>query len=145
MRKKNNRRRKRGSRRGRLWKVIPPAALLLSLIWVWKADMVKEYYSQMKNLEEQKKVLQRENARLSGQLSELKSLTRVDRIVTERYGLTQDVAGRMTIEDPIRRRTAKEKFLLVDTEEITDWLERAVFQSNSVSAREQESATKGEN
>ena len=117
---------------------------MLSLIWVWKADMVKEYYSQMKNLEEQKKVLQRENARLSGQLSELKSLTRVDRIVTERFGLTQNVAGRMTIEDPVRRRPAEERFLLVDNEKISDWLERAVFQSGSISAREQESATGGE-
>lgn len=127
-----------------MWRVIPLAALLLSLIWVWKADMVKEYYSRMKNLEEKKNVLQRENARLSGELSDLKSLTRVDRVVTERFGLTQNVDDRKTIVDPVKSRSVSERFLLVDTEGITDWLESAVFQSNSISAKEREAKTEGE-
>jgi hypothetical protein len=124
--------------------VIPLAALLLSLVWVWKADMVKELYSRMKNLEEAKRTLERENSRLSGELSDLKSLTRVHKVVTERFGLTQDVAARLIIKDPVRHRPATERFFLVDTEEITDWLERAVFQSGSISAREQGMETKGE-
>lgn len=98
----------------------------------------------MKNLEGQKEILQRENAGLKSELSELKSLARIDRVVTERFGLTQDVAGRMTIEDPVRHRPVNERFFFVDSEEITDWLERAVFQSNSISAREQGSTSKGE-
>lgn len=124
--------------------MIPLAVLLLSLVWVWKADMVKVLYSRMKNLEEAKRTLERENSRLSGELSDLKSLTRVHRVVTERFGLTQDVAARLIIEDPVRDRPATERFFLVDTEEITDWLERAVFQSGSISAREQGTETKGE-
>lgn len=124
--------------------MIPLAVLLLSLVWVWKADMVKVLYSRMKNLEEAKRTLERENSRLSGELSDLKSLTRVHRVVTERFGLTQDVAARLIIEDPVRDRPATERFFLVDTEEITNWLERAVFQSGSISAREQGTETKGE-
>jgi hypothetical protein len=123
--------------------VIPLVALLLSLVWIWKADMVKEHYSRMKSLEEQKRTLERENSRLSGELSDLKSLARVHRVATERFGLTQDVAGRTTLEDPVKRRPAPERFYLVDTEEITDWLERAVFQSGSISARESEQETEG--
>jgi hypothetical protein len=92
----------------------------------------------MKNLETQKKILISENSRLKGQLTEMKSLTNVNKIVADRFGLTQDVSSRVFIRDPIKPSGHISKFHLVDMEEITDWLERAVFKSGHITAEEQQ-------
>ncbi len=110
---------------------------MLSLTWIWKADKVKEYYSTMKDFEAREKTLMTENAHLKGELTELKSLTNVNNVVTKRFGLTQNVSSRVFLQDPIKPAGRMSKYHLVDMQEITDWLERAVFKSGHVTAEEQ--------
>jgi hypothetical protein len=136
MRKGFNRQRPK-SGPGRLLGIIPILVLMLSLAWIWKADMVKEYYSTMKDFEAREKTLMTENAHLKGELTELKSLTNVNNVVTKRFGLTQNVSSRVFLQDPIKPAGRMSKFHLVDMQEITDWLERAVFKSGHVTAEEQ--------
>lgn len=136
------RRRRPKNRRGGLLGIIPILVLLLSLAWIWKADKVKEYYSTMKNLEDRKKSLRTENSHLKGELAELKSLTRVNKVVTEQFGLTQNVSSRVFLQEPIKPAGHVGKFHLVDMQEVTDWLERAVFKSGQVTAEEQQNLKK---
>jgi hypothetical protein len=136
--RKGYRRKRPENRRGGLLGIILFLVLLLSLAWIWKADKVKEYYSTMKNLEDRKKSSMTENSHLKGKLTELKSLTSVNKVVTERFGLTQNVSGRVFLQDPIRSAGHVGKFHLVDMQEVTDWLERAVFKSGHVTAEEQQ-------
>ncbi len=97
----------------------------------------------MKNLEATKKAFATANSRLNGELAELKSLTNVNNVVTKRFGLTQNVSSRIFLRDPIRPSSHVSKFHLVDMQEITDWLERAVFKSGHVTAEEQRNMSKG--
>jgi len=141
--RKGYRRRRPKTGRGGLLGIIPILVLLLSLAWIWKADKVKEYYSTMKNLEDREKSLATENSRLKGELTELKSLTNVNKVVTKRFGLTQNVSSRVFLQDPIKPAGRVSRFHLVDMQEITDWLERAVFKSGHVTAEEQKNMKTG--
>ncbi len=141
--RKGYRRRRPKTGPGRLLGIIPILVLLLSLAWIWKADKVKEYYSTMKNLEDREKSLATENSRLKGELTELKSLTKVNKVVTKRFGLTQNVSSRVFLQDPIKPAGRVSRFHLVDMQEITDWLERAVFKSGHVTAEEQKNMKTG--
>jgi hypothetical protein len=141
--RKSYRRRRPEKRRGRFLGIIPIMVLLLSLAWIWKADKVKEHYSTMKNLEVRKKALTTDNSRLKGELTELKSLTNVNNIVTKRYGLTQNVSSRVFLRDPVKPAARMSKFHLVDMQEITDWLERAVFKSGHITAEERKNMKAG--
>jgi hypothetical protein len=140
--RKGYRRNRPQSRRGGFFGVILFLVLLLSLAWIWKADKVKEYYSTMKNLEDIKKSSITENSHLKSSLTELKSLTSVNKVITERFGLTQNVSARVFLQDPVRSAGHTGKFHLVDMQEVTDWLERAVFKSGHVTAEEQQNSKK---
>ncbi len=141
--RKSYKRRRPEKRRGGLLVIIPILVLLLSLAWIWKADKVKEYYSTMKNLQVRKKALTTDNSHLKGKLTELKSLTNVNNVVTRRYGLTQNVSSRTFLRDPIKPAGRMSKFHLVDMQEITDWLEQAVFKSGHITAEEQKNMKAG--
>ncbi|MEE9553774.1 MAG: hypothetical protein V3W18_05700 [candidate division Zixibacteria bacterium] len=124
------------SGRGRLILLIPTLVLLLSLAWIWKANKVKDYYSEMKKLEKDKKALDYDNSRLKTGLAELKSLMVVDKTVSRRLGLTQKVSGRIFLEDPVKSSGAETKFDFVDMDDVTDWLEGEVLRSGKVNAKE---------
>lgn len=143
--RKGYRRKRPKTGRGRLLGIIPVLVLLLSLAWIWKADKVKEYYSTMKHFEARKKTLTTENSRLKGELTELKSLTNVNNVVTKQFGLTQNVSSRVFFRDPIKPRGRMSKFHLVDMPEITDWLEQAVFKSGYITAEEPKNEKTGKN
>ena len=128
--------RKAKSSRGRLILLIPALVLSLSLGWIWKANKVKDYYSEMKKLEENRKALDFDNSRLKTELAELKSLTMVDKTATGRLGLTQKVSGRIFFEDPVKSRGIETKIGFVDMDDVTDWLEGEVLRSGKVMAKE---------
>jgi hypothetical protein len=143
MRKGYKRRQLKTGRRGFIG-VIPILVLFLSLAWIWKADRVKEHYSTMKNLETRRKTLTTENSRLKSELTKLKSLTNVNKVVTRQFGLTQNVSSRVFLQDPVKPAGRVSRFHLVDMQEITDWLERAVFKSGHVTAEEQQNIKTGQ-
>ena len=116
----------------------PVLALTLALAWIWKANKVKEYYSDMKTLEETKNSLLFENSRSRTELAELKSLMAVDKAVTHRLNLTQKVSARIFLEDPVKSVRAGKKYDFVDMDDVTDWLEGEVIRSGKVTAKERE-------
>lgn len=122
--------------------LLPVLALFLSLAWVWKANRVKDYYSRMKLLEETRKSYEVENSKLHSRLAELKSLASIDREVTRRFGLTQSVAGRTFLYDPVKSTGPRYSFDFVDMDDVTDWLENAVVRSGSVKAGEEKEEKK---
>ena len=97
----------------------------------------------MKNLEIRRKTLTTENSRLKSELTKLKSLTNVNKVVTRQFGLTQNVSSRVFLQDPVKPAGRVSRFHLVDMQEITDWLERAVFKSGHVTAEEQQNIKTG--
>jgi len=121
---------------------IPLIALSLSLFWIWKANRVKELYSQMKRLDETKKILEADNSQLQTELTELKSLIAVDKVATRQLYLTQNVHGRIYLQDPVKATSQGKAFDFVSMDDITDWLEEAVVRSGKVTAKERSSETK---
>jgi hypothetical protein len=132
-------RRKAGPGKGVI--LITFVMLTLSLLWVWKADKVKEYYSRMKALEESKKALVAENAKLRTDLMDLKSLSAVDKAVSGKFGLTQKVMGRIFLNDPVERGDWVKAVDFVDLDNVTEWLEEAVVKSGKVTAKERDGDT----
>ena len=117
--------------------MIPVVTLSLCLVWIWKADMVKAYYSKMKNLEAEKKELINEISGNTTILAELKSLSEIEKVVTARFGLTQKVMGRIIISDPVKSKKSETKSYLVEHPGVYDWIEDAVFGAGKVSAEPQ--------
>ena len=130
------RRRKRGTiRRVLTATCIPLLVLVLALLWIWKSNEVKAYSATKKQLEAEKGGMIAENSRLRGQLLNLKSITSIDKIVTEQFGLTQNVARRIIITDPVPVDKGDYKLNLVSNNpDLTDWLEDIVSNSNKVLA-----------
>jgi len=134
------RRGKKGRRR--ILFLVALLALALSLAWIWKANRVKELYSQMKKMDETKKILAADNTQLQMELTELKSLIAVDKVATRKLCLTQNVHGRIYLQDPVKRTTPGKAFDYVNIDKVTDWLEDAVVRSGKVTAKESPSETK---
>lgn len=117
-----------------------PAAIILlvfslSLLMIWKANKVKEYYGESKKLEKAKKSLISENSELRAYLMDLKSLSAVGKIVTRR-GLTQKVSGRIRVLDPAPPIKFEDRRNFVDVDAVADAIEDAVFRSGRVTAEE---------
>ncbi len=114
--------------------MVPILALVICIVWIWKADMVKAYYSKMKNLEAERDELVNEISGRRAILSELKSWTEIEKVVTVRFGLTQKVMDRIIISDPVKARKVEPKSMYVDKTGVYDWIEDAVFGAGKVLA-----------
>ncbi len=117
-----------------------PAAIILlifslSLLMIWKANKVKEYYAESKKLEKAKKSLISENSELKTYLMDLKSLTAVGKIAARR-GLTQNISGRIRVPDPAPPVKFEDRRNFVDVDAVADAIEDAVFRSSKVTAEE---------
>jgi len=135
MRKRKSSRLKE-NKRGKAIFVIPAVLLFLSLVWIWKADRVKDYYSRMKSLEDECKTLTSDNAKLKSELMNFKSLTSIDHAVRRDLNLTQKVKSRIFLQDPVTGNERKRALDLVDMDKISNWLEDAVVKSGRVTAKE---------
>jgi hypothetical protein len=108
---------------------------MLALVWVWKSNQVKDYYAKMRRLEIEKKDLISENMRLRANLLDLKSLSQISKVVTEQYGLTQNVSQRIFISDPVTPEKKQSKLEFVgDMKDVPDWLDNAISGSGRVRA-----------
>lgn len=109
----------------------------LGLLMIWKSNKVKDYYSEIKNLEKARNELISENSEYRAELMDLKSISRVGAIV-KRFGLTPDVSERLTIKIPMSRDVKGSKKFFVDMDRFADWLEDAVFRSGQINAKDTE-------
>lgn len=143
--RKEYRRRKRGTiRRVVVGSSVPLLILALALLWIWKSNEVKAYYSTKKALEAEEAGMIAENARLRGQLMDLKSISAIDKIVTEQFGLTQNVARRIIITDPVPTEKIDNKLNFAGNRpDFTDWLEDIVVNSSKVMADSPKPPAKG--
>jgi hypothetical protein len=108
----------------------------LGLLMIWKSNKVKDDYSKTKKLEKAKNELIAEISEYRAELMDLKSISHVGKVV-RKYGLTQNVAERLTIEIPRDKGMEYDRKLLVDMDSFADWLEEAVLRSGKVNAGEQ--------
>jgi cell division protein FtsL len=135
MRKKYRKKQKNGGIR-----VIKPGLVVtfifvMGLLMIWKSNKVKDYYSEIKNLEKSRDELKSENSGLKAELMDLKSITRVGTVV-KKYGLTQNVAERLTIKIPMVKDVRGDRKFFVDMDIFADWLEEAVFRSGRINAQD---------
>jgi hypothetical protein len=107
----------------------------LGLLMIWKSNRVKDYYSEIKNLEKTRDKLISENSEFNAELMDLKSITRVGAIV-KKYGLTQNVSQRLTIKIPMVKGVKGSRKFFVDMDMFADWLEEAVFRSGKINAQD---------
>ncbi len=129
------RKRRSGSARGAKLFAVAMGILALALLWVWKSNQVKENYAQMKRLETERANLIAENTRLKANLQDLKSISAINRVVTRKFGLTQNVSQRIFLLDPVNSDEKPGKLELVgDTKDLPDWIDNAVFGSGRVRA-----------
>jgi len=135
MRKKSRKKQKKG--RFGVFKPGLVATLIfaLGLLMIWKSNKVKDYYSEIKNLEKSRDELKSENSGLKAELMDLKSITRVGTVV-KKYGLTQNVAERLTIKIPMVKDVRGDRKFFVDMDIFADWLEEAVFRSGRINAQD---------
>jgi hypothetical protein len=109
--------------------------LMLALVWVWKSNQVKDYYAKMRRLEIEKKDIISENMRLRGSLMDLKSLSQISKVVTQEYGLTQNVSERIFVMDPVTPEKKQSKLAFAgDMKDVPDWLDNAISGSGRVRA-----------
>ncbi len=140
------RRRKRGTIRRILAVIfVPMIVFSLALLWIWKANKVKEYYAEVRRLQTEKVGMIAENSRLKGQLMDLKSISAIDKVVTEQFGLTQNVARRITLTDPVAAEPKKETKLNFASDEIDllDRVEEAVVTQGKALADPKKPIPKG--
>jgi hypothetical protein len=114
--------------------IVPLMVMGLALTWVWKSNQVKEYYLKMRKLENQRSDLVSENMRLRADLMDLKSLSRIDDLVTREFGLTQNVSQRIFLLDPVRGEKKPGSLEFVGDMEIPGWIETAIIGSGGVMA-----------
>jgi cell division protein FtsL len=118
--------------------LIPAVALGLALSWVWKSNQVKDYYRGLKKLETERTNLVSENMRLRVELTELKSRSRIDAVVTREFGLTLDVSERIILTDPVAREKKPSRLEFASGAETPDWLETAIVGSGRIRADQPE-------
>jgi hypothetical protein len=108
------------------------AALVMGLLlsWVWKSNQVTDYSQRLKKLETRRDDLKSENTRLSAELADLKSLSRIHVVVTREYGLTQNVAQRIFLADPVTPKKKHGRLEFASETGILDWLETTMAGSN---------------
>ena len=106
----------------------------LALAWVWKSNQVKDHYKLVKKLETQRADLISENMRLRAELTDLKSLSQINSVVTKRFGLTQNVSERIFLTDPVTPVKNRSKTEFAGDIDMPDWLETAVTGSGRVRA-----------
>jgi hypothetical protein len=129
------RKRRRSSRRAFTLFAAALIIMSLALLWVWKSNQVKDYYAKMKLLETERTNLIAENMRLQASLQDLKSLSAINKVVTSRFGLTQNVSQRIFLSDPVAKNREPSKLELVgDEKDLPDWIDNAVFGSGRVRA-----------
>jgi len=107
--------------------------LALSLTSIWKADMVKEYYGRMKQLETEKRELISKNDMLRMELADVKSLKQIGK-AAEQYGLTQEVAKRIFLNDPVKIEPSVDKREYAISDDFIDGMEKIVFRSGKANA-----------
>lgn len=122
--------------------VLKPGVLIilifsLGLLMIWKSNKVKDYYSKTRDLEKFKSELISEISGYRAELMDLKSITRVGE-AARRYGLTQNVSGRLKIEIPAFERDEGTRKLFVNADAFAEWLEDAVFRSGKINAQDRD-------
>jgi hypothetical protein len=65
----------------------------LGLLMIWKSNRVKDYYSEIKNLEKTRDKLISENSEFNAELMDLKSITRGKQEIFRGYGYVRRLAG----------------------------------------------------
>ncbi len=68
---------------------------------------------------------------------DLKSITRINEIVTKDFGLTQNVSQRRFLSDPVSKEKVDTKLGFALKTKCPDWLENAVVGSGRVRAETQ--------
>jgi hypothetical protein len=135
---RGSRKKKRNVRRIVVIALIPIIPLGLALTWVWKSNQIKDHYKHLKKLETERANLISENMRLRTELTDLKSLSRVNAVVTREFGLTQNVSERIFLADPVKREKKPGKLEFAGDMVVPDWLETAVVGSGRILAEEPE-------
>lgn len=124
--------------------LIPLFILGVALGLIWKSNAVKDRYAAMKRLDTRRLDLIAENSRLRAQLLDLKSLSAINKVVTEQYGLTQNVSERVLLRDPVTAVRDKERTNFAAAKpDIYDWLEGAVINSGKVLADPPKASARG--
>lgn len=88
----------------------------------------------MRRLEAEIMDLNAENSRLGAGLADLKSLSWINKIVTEQFGLTQNVSQRISLPDPVTVQKVESRSGFAVQRDIPDWLEEAVTGSGKIRA-----------
>ena len=115
--------------------ILVAMVFVLGLLMIWKSNKVKDSYLETKKLEKLKSELTAEISEYRAELLGLKSISHVGEIA-RKYGLTQNVAERLTIEIPGDENLKYDRKFLVDMDSFEDWLEDAVFKSGRIDAKE---------
>ncbi len=118
--------------------LIPIVPLGLALTWVWKSNQIKDHYRRLKKLEIERANLISENMRVRTELTDLKSLTHINAVVTREFGLTQNVSERIFLADPVKRENKPSKHEFAGDLNVPNWLETAVVGSGGIRAEEPE-------
>lgn len=136
------RKRRKSSRRIVVLIALAMGILALALVWVWKSNQVKDYYAEVKRLATERQDFIAENMRIRASLLDLKSLSAINKVVTQRFGLTQNVSQRIFISDPVapEKKQSRPDFV-GDMKDAPDWLDNAIFGSGRIRA-ESEKETK---
>ena len=74
--------------------------LFVCLASIWKSNAVKDYYGEMKSLEQSRDELIKGNTLLKGQLTKVKSLDNIS-LAASKLGLTYNVSDRLYLKDPV--------------------------------------------
>jgi hypothetical protein len=131
------RKRRKSSRLAPKLIAIALGVLMLALVWVWKSNQVKEYYSGVKRLETQRKDLMAENMRIRANLLDLKSISEISKVMAD-YGLTQNVSQRIFLSDPVAPEKKPSKLEFVDDmNNVSDLLDNAISGSGRVRAEQE--------
>jgi hypothetical protein len=135
MQRRYKRKKRGGSKRIVILIALAMGVLALALAWVWKSNQVKEYYATMKRRETERNDIIAENMHLRAKLLDLKSLSSINKVVTKRFGLTQNVSQRIFISDPVKQdRRPNTLDLVGDLKDVPDWIDNAVFNAGRIRA-----------
>jgi len=74
--------------------------LFICLASIWKSNAVKDYYGEMKSLEQTRDELIKSNTHLKVQLTDAKSLGNINKAASK-LGLTYNVSDRLYLKDPV--------------------------------------------
>jgi predicted DNA binding CopG/RHH family protein len=112
--------------------------MFICLASIWKSNAVKDYYGEMKLLENTRDELVKSNTHLRVRLTDAKSLDKISKAAAK-LGLTYDVADRVYLKDPINAGSRIDRHEFVSSgDRIRDNVEEIMFRSGSALANPNE-------